>query len=166
MNAEKLFFGKTSVDRLLTTDTDQVIHGNVTVHGNVILSNDSKLEIDHLFTDNPIFGIDLEELLNDCHVNSPNETIVVTTNKWFKNLTIGQIIVEEGDFWQTGESTGTIVKRLEDLKNGLRIEGPITFTSPFDINNLTVSDSVNDIPSSSFGRQWLLYEGKQVSYFF
>lgn len=165
VNAEKLFFGKNPIDRLLTTDTDQVIHGNVTVRGNVILSNDSNLEIDHLITDSPIFGMNFEDLLNDCHANSPNETIVVTTNKWFQNLTIAQIIVD-GDFWPMGESTGVIVKRLEDLKNGLRLKGPITFTSPFRINNLTVSDTVNDIPSSSFGQQWLLHEGKQVSFIF
>lgn len=105
--------------------------------------------------------MDLQSLLDDSYVISPNETVVVSSNKWFRNLTVDKIIVE-GDFWQLDQSTAEIVQRLDDLRNGIRLQGTITFTKPMSINNLTVTDSINDIPSSSFGKNWLLLEGKQV----
>lgn len=124
--------------------------------------NSSDLEIDQLFTQNAIFGVDLGKLLDDSYFYSPNESIIVTADKSFENLTIGQLVVEGGDFWQVGRSTEEIIKSLNDLSNGIRINGPITFTSSFNITNLTVTDYINDIPSTSFGQQWLLSEGKQV----
>lgn len=163
MNAGKIFFGKTPIDRILTTDTDQVINGNVTIHGNISVSN--CLEIDHLITNNSVFEVDLNGLLDDCYLDVSNDdSIVVTTKKWFQNITIEELIVES-DFWQMGEPTSVIAKRVNELNNGLHIQGPITFSSHFDIKNLTVTDSINDIPSSIFGQHWLLYEGKQVRVF-
>lgn len=163
VNAENLFIGKTPIDRLLTVDTFQEIKGNVTIHGNILVSNGSNLEIDHLSTNNTIFGMDLQSLLDDSYVITPNETVVVSSNKWFRNLTVDKIIVE-GDFWQIDQTTAEIVQRLDDLRNGIRLQGNITFTLPMSINNLTVTDSINDIPSSSFGKNWLLLEGKQVRF--
>lgn len=121
------------------------------------------MEIDHLFTNNTIFGFDLQSLLDDCYVISPNETVVVSSNKWFRNLTVDKIIVE-GDFWQLNQSTAEIVQRLDDLRNGIRLQGNQIFTLPMSINNLIVTDFINDIPSSSFGKNWLLLEGKQVRF--
>lgn len=163
VNAENLFIGKTPIDRLLTADTFQEIKGNVTIHGNILVSNRSNVEIDNLFTNNTIFGFDLQSLLDDCYVISPNETVVVSSNKWFRNLTVDKIIVE-GDFWQLNQSTAEIVQRLDDLRNGIRLQGNQIFTLPMSINNLTVTDFINDIPSSSFGKNWLLLEGKQVRF--
>lgn len=93
---------------------------------------------------------------------SPNETVVVSSNKWFQNLTVDKIVIDGIDFWQMNQSTAEIVQRLDDLRNGIRLQGNITFTEPMSINNLTVTDSINDIPSSSFGKNWLLLKGKQV----
>lgn len=124
--------------------------------------NSADLDIDHLTTQNAIFGVNLGELLDDAYFYSPNESLVLTTDKSFENLTIGQLVVEGDDFWHVGRSTGEIIKSLDELSKGIRIKGPVTFTSSFNITNLTVSDYINDMPSSSFGQQWLLSEGKQV----
>ncbi|XP_055320364.1 uncharacterized protein LOC129577415 [Sitodiplosis mosellana] len=161
VKSDKLVIGKTPFDRLLTKGTDQNITGNVTIDGSIIMNN-SELEIDHLFTQNAIFGVDLKELLDDSFFYSPNDSIVLTTDKTFEHLTIGQLVVEDDDFWQVGHTTGEITKSLEELSKGIRIKGPVTFASTFNITNLTVTDSINDIPSSSFGQQWLLSEGKQT----
>lgn len=123
----------------------------------------SNLEIDHLHTQNPIFGVNLQQLLDDAYFYTPNMSIVVTTEKSFDHLTIGQLVIDGGDFWQVGQSTEEIVNRLQDLSEGIRIDGPITFTTSFNITNLTVTDYVNGIPCTKFGQQWLLSEGKQVS---
>lgn len=162
VNAERLFLGKTPFDRLLTTNTEQEINGNVTVHGSIIM-NGFDIDINHLKMqpNRHIFGVDLQHLLDDSYFDSPNNSIVVKTDKSFKNLTIGELIIEN-DFWQIGQSTEEIEKRLDDLERGITITGPITFTSEFNIKNLTVTESINDIPSSRFGQEWLLYEGKQV----
>lgn len=161
VKAGKIILGKTPMDRLLTTDTAQNITGNVTIDGDVILHG-SIVDIDHLYTKNRIFGVDLEMLLEDSYFYSPNESIILTAEKTFENLTIGQLVID-GDFWQVGQSTGEIVKRFQELSEGITLHGDVTFTSSFNIKNLTVTDYINDIPCSEFGQQWLLYEGKQVS---
>lgn len=160
VNAERIVIGKTSIDRLLTTNTDQEINGNVSVHGSVIM-NGFAIDINHLKTENPIFGVDLSKLLHDSYHEVENSSIVVTTEKRFENVTIGQLIVES-DLWHIGKTTEEIEKSLDQLTNGISIEGPETFTSQFRIKNLTVIGLINDIPSSYFGQNWLLFEGKQV----
>lgn len=123
--------------------------------------NSTDLEIDHLFTQNRIFGVDLPKLLDDSYFRTPNTSILVTADKTFENLTIGQLIIES-DFWQIGKTTEEILQLLDDLAKPVKIKGPITFTSTFNITNLTVTGYINDIPSWKFGQQWLLDEGKQV----
>lgn len=162
VRANKITIGKTPIDRLLTLDTEQVINANVTIHGNVSITNGSAVEINHLLTNNRIFGIDLQTLLDDCYFVSPNESIVITSPKWFANVTIDQLVVE-GDFWQVGQTLEEIQQRLQDLETELTISGPITFNNQFTIKNLTVIGAINDIPSERFGKEWLLLEGAQVS---
>lgn len=156
-----MIIGKTPFDRLLTKTTEQNITGNVTIDGSIFM-NTNDFNVDHLFAQNSIFGVNLQELLDDLYFYSPNNSIVLTTDKSFEHLTIGQLVVE-GDFWQINQSTEMIVKLLIDLIQGIKIKGPVTFTSSFNVTNLTVTDYINNIPSSSFGQQWLLSEGKQVS---
>lgn len=160
--AKKIIIGKTPIDRLLTLDTDQVINANVTIHGNVTIKNGSDIEINHLFAEKPIFGIDLQALLDDSYFPSPNESIVITSPKFFEDITIEHLVVE-GDFWQVGLTMAEVEKRLEELKTGINITGPITFDNHFTINDLSVTGAINDIPSERFGKEWLLLEGAQVS---
>lgn len=150
------------MDRLLTFDTDQVINANVTVHGNVFVTNDANVTVNHLFMNGTVFGVDLPALIDDCYFNSPNESIIITQPKWFQNITFDRLVVES-DFWQVGLTTAEIQQHLEDLKTGITITGPVTFDSDFSINNLTVIGTVNDIPGQIFGRNWLRTEGAQVN---
>lgn len=123
--------------------------------------NGFDINIKHLETQNPIFDVDLSSLLHDSYHEGPNNSIVVTTEKSFENVTVGQLYVES-DFWQIGKSTEEIEESLVQLIDGIQIEGPVNFTSQFHIKNLTVDGFVNDISSSHFGQNWLLFEGKQV----
>lgn len=159
-----MFFGKTPIERLLTTDTEQIINANVTIRGNILLANDSAMEINQLTMNGRIFGVDVPELIEDSYIYSPNQSISITSFKHFENVTIDRLVIEEGgDFWQTGQTIGEIEKLLSDLNSDYRIEGPITFDSQqFSIDNLTVTDAINDIPSASFGKEWLLFNGSQV----
>lgn len=166
MHADQLFIGKTPIERLLTTDTEQIINANVTIRGNILLANDSALEIDHLSMrpNGQIFGVDVPALIEDSYIYSPNQTIEITAFKRFENVTVDRLVIEDGgDFWQTGQSTAEIEKLLHDLNADFRIVGPITFDSKqFSIENLTVTDAINDIPCSRFGKEWLQYNGSQV----
>lgn len=151
------------MDRLLTFDTDQEINANVTIHGNILLTNDTNIEVNHLNQNNgTIFDVNLSELLDDCYFNPSNENLIVTQPKWFQRITIDQLIIE-CDFWGVGRTTEEIHQYLEDLKTGLSVKGPITFHSHFNINNLTVIGTINDIPAERFGRNWLRSQGSQVN---
>lgn len=164
VHADSLIIGKTPIDRLLTLDTEQVINANVTIHGNILLTNGSGLEINHLSINGQIFGVDVPALLDDSYFYSPNESISITTDKRFENVTIDRLVIDDGcDFWQTGQSTADIEKLLNDLNSDFTLTGPITFDSmSLVIHNLTVADAINDIPSSRFGKEWLLFNGSQV----
>lgn len=157
-----MIFGKTPLEKLLTHSTDQVINGSVTVHGNLFVSNASNLNFNHLSMQNRMFDINLQELLDDSYSLSENSSIHITSNKWFRNLTIEQLIVEN-DFWQMNASTGEIHSRIEELMKNITQIGPMTYSSQFEIDVLTVNGSINGIPSEKFGTQWLLTYGDQVN---
>lgn len=164
IHADKLLIGKTPIDRILTLDTDQTINANVTIRGNILLANDSDVEINHLFSNGRILGVDLPALIEDSYVSSPDESIPITAFKQYENVTIDRLVIDDGcDFWQTGQSTEEVQKLLSDLYSDFRISGPITFDQKFSIENLTVTGAINDIPSSHFGKNWLLFNGSQVS---
>lgn len=156
-----MVLGKTPVERLLTKNTDQTINGDVFIHGNVIIRNGSNLNLNHLTTSNPVFDVNLKEILDDSFKFGNTANIHINTNKWFKNLTIGQMTVEN-DFWQIGSTTGDIVIRLEELSNGINLTGPLTFSNQFKIDDLSVTGAINDISSSQFGNEWFSVEGEQV----
>lgn len=155
--------GKTPIERLLTVDTDQIINANVTIHGNILLANESDVEINQLSLNGRIFGVDVPALIEDSYRYSPNESISITAFKQYENVTIDRLVIEDGcDFWQTGQSTEQVQQLLHDLYSDFRISGPITFDQQFSIENLTVTDTINDIPGSRFGKEWLLFNGSQV----
>lgn len=156
-----MVLGKTPVERLLTKNTDQTINGDVFIHGNVIIRNGSHLNLNHLTTSNPVFDVNLKEILDDSFKFGNTENIYINTNKWFKNLTIGQMTVEN-DFWQIGSTTSDIIIRLEELSKGINLTGPLTFSNQFKIDDLSVTGAINDISSSQFGNEWFSVEGEQV----
>lgn len=162
INFDKIIFGKTPLEKLLTNSTDQVINGSVTIYGNVFVSNASNLNFNHLSMQNRMFDINLEELLNDSYSINENATIHITTNKWFRNLTIERLIVEN-DFWQMKASTEEIHSRIEELMKNVTQIGPMTYSNQFEIDVLTVNGSINGIPSDKFGTEWLLTYGDQVN---
>lgn len=156
--------GKIPVERLLTKSTDQTINGDVSIHGNVIVRNGSNLHLNHLTTKNPVFGVDFNEIFDDSYKlgNTENtESMHIKTNKFFTNLTIGELTVEN-DFWQIGTTTGDILNRLEESSKSINLTGPLTFSKRFEINDLNVTGAINDISSSRFGNEWFSAEGKQV----
>lgn len=164
MRTDKLIIGKTSIDRLLTLDTNQKINVNVTINGNLLVANETATaEIDHLEISNRIYGVDLQALIDDSYFYSPNESIVITTNKWFADITVGQLVIE-GGFWPTGQTTPEILQLLHDVDSELRINGPITLDGSIKIEKLTVTGTINDIPSAKFHQQWLLSKGAQVRF--
>lgn len=162
IHADRLFIGKTSIDRLLTHDTYQIINGNVTIHGNILL--DSEMDINHLTTNGRIFGVDVPALIEDSYIlTEQNETINVTTFKRFENITIDRLIIDDGcDFWQNGKTTAEIEQLLYDLQTDFKLTGPIAFDSEFIVNNITVVGTINDIPTERFGKEWLRTDGSHV----
>lgn len=152
-------FKKIPIDRFLTKSTNQMINGNVTVHGTVLISNGSILEINQLITQNNVLGVDMMALFDDSYAN---ESAHLASHKWFENVTIDQLIVE-CDFWHVAP-TDAIVNRLENYSDGVSFNGSLNYGNQFSINELYVFGQINDIPSSDFGRLWLLLEGNQVSY--
>lgn len=160
VHSDAMSFRKTRLDRILTKNTNQTINGNVVIHGNVIISNGSTLQANHLTTQKNVFGLDLNVILDDCYSYS-NESIHITSSKWFQNVTIGELIIET-DFWKVA-STDAIIKRLDALSRGVLINQTLDYDNQFIIDRLYVTGTINKIPSESFGRDWLLSEGDQVS---
>lgn len=160
VNSGSLSFGKVPIDHLLTKSTNQIINGNVKIHGNVIIANGSVLNVDHLITQNNVFGVNLTELLDDSY-NYANETVLLTSDKWFDSISIDRLIIES-DFWPE-VSTADVVKRLQTLTQGVLFNESVAFSDQFSIDNAFVLGTINNIPNSEFGQSWLLYEGKQVS---
>lgn len=160
LNSDAISFGKNQIDRFLTKNTNQTINGNVVIHGNVFISDGSTIQAEHLMTQKNVFGLDLNEIIDDCY-NYSNDSIHLISSKWFQNVTIGELVIES-DFWKVA-STYAIVKRLDELSRGVLINQTVDYDKQFTIDHLYVTGTINKIPSESFGREWLLSEGDQVS---
>lgn len=149
------------MQQLLTRNTDQRINGTVTVHGNVFVSSGSNLALNHLSMRNRMFDVNLQELLDDCYRSKPNESVHIGADKWFRNLTVHQLIVEN-DFWHQNTSTEVMHARVQSLLKSITVTGPQTYSTQFDIDELVVNGMINGIPSSEFRSKWLLTTGNQV----
>lgn len=160
VNSDAMSFKKALIARILTKNSNQIINGNVVIHGNVFISNGSTLQAEHLTTQKNVFGLDLNEILDDCYSYS-NESVYLTSSKWFQKVTIRELVIEN-DFWKVA-STDAIVKRLDALTRGVLINQTLDYENQFTIDRLYVTGTINKIPSESFGREWLLSEGDQVS---
>lgn len=110
---------------------------------------------------NRIFDINLQDFLDDCYIRGQNESIHIETDKWFGNLTVGELIVEN-DFWHQNATIEEIHSRVERLSKSITQTGPLTFSNRFEIDDLIVNGMINGIPSSEFFTRWLLAAGDQV----
>lgn len=150
-------FGHTFSDFL--TKTDQVIRGNVTVQGNLIVN---KIAIQNIRTNNKICEYNLGAMIEDTiTTNIESHSSIITGEKFFRNhLTLTNVQVG-GNVFQLGTMESLLGYRnmLNDVVN---LNGPITLANNLRVDKLTFTQSINDISSADFGYQWMLSETDQV----
>lgn len=153
---------------MLTRHTDQIITGNIKIHGNVFVANNTGVSIRHLSTTNNVFGVALDTLLDDCVQHVSKEPIHLAANKLVNQMYVGHLVVET-DFWQTGQpngperSTAAIVALYKSLRDGITLDGESAdLRNQFVIDQMDVTDTINGMPSATFGQEWLLTERDQV----
>lgn len=147
--------------RLLTRNTDQTIYGNVNIFGNVYVSNHTGVNINILNSENLIFGINLNDFLDDC-IELGSDRLHIKNNIWFSNVTINQLEIEE-NFWPYGMDSVIIRDQLNSLRDRIILNGPLEYKNIFYIKELYFTDYINDVARHDFGTAWLLSETDQVS---
>lgn len=163
-------FSERPIERLLTRHTDQIITGNIKIHGSVFVANNTGVSIRHLSTNNSVFGVALDSLLDDAVQHIATEPIHLTANKWINQMYVGHLVVEM-DFWRTDKpngpdrSTRAIETLYRSLRGGISLKGEsITLSNQFTIQQLDVTEMINGMPSANFGQEWLLTNRDQVRY--
>lgn len=120
--------------------------------------------IRHLSTNNRVFGVALDFLLNDCVMNSNETFIEINSSKRFNELVIGHLMIES-DFWRTGTTTAVIEAFYKSLRQDILLDGVgESLRNQWIIGDVTVSENINGLPSSTFGQEWLLSETDQVCF--
>lgn len=142
------------------TKTDQIIAGNVTIQGNLIVNN---IQIENVRTDNKICNYDLGAMIGDTVTTSQEtQNAIITGEKVFRNhLTLENARIG-GNVFQLG-TVDTLLGHLNTLNEDVKLDGPITLTSNLRVDKLTFTQNINGVPSADFGYQWLLSETDQVS---
>lgn len=150
-------FGHKFTDFL--TNTDQIIPGNVTVQGNLIVND---IQINNLQTSNKVCGYDLGSIIADTvTTTTESRNSIITGEKIFRNdLTLGNVNVG-GNIFQLG-TMESILGYVNMVTEDVTLEGPITFKNDLRVDNLTFTQSINDMSSGDFGTQWMLSETDQV----
>lgn len=157
-----LRFGKRSIEQLLTRNTDQIITGNITINGNVLVTNNTGISIRHLSTNNDVFGVSLDFMLADCVERIASQPPHLVATKLISHMYIGHLVVET-NFWQSNRSTAAIKTLYESLRYGITMDGDnIVLNNQFAIGQMTATETINGMASSSFGLDWLLIETDQV----
>lgn len=163
-----LRFGTRSIQQMLTRHTDQIITGNIKIHGNVFVTNNTGVSIRHLTTANNVFGVALDSLLDDCVQHMAKEPVHLAADKFVNQMYVGHLVVET-DFWQTGQpngperSTAAIKTLYKSLRDGITLDGESdVLRNQFVIDQMDVTDTINGMPSATFGQEWLLIERDQV----
>lgn len=148
------------MDNLITTDSEQNIHGNITIKGALIVFG-NEAYIDRLTTNNKVFGVNFNALIDNVVPATTVDRFSMLGEKWFNHITIGSAIVEPNTLWNIG-STKQVLEQIEARLKHVLLEGPIHFQNDFAIDDLIFYDYLNDISRNDFGKQWLLYETDQV----
>lgn len=141
------------------TKADQIITGNVTIRGNLIVN---KIQIENIRTNNKICNYDLAAMIADSVTIDSSVDTVITGEKFFANpLTLENVRVG-GNAFQLG-TIDAVLGYINMLSEDVHLNGSITLTNNnFRVDTLTFTESINGISSEDFGNQWLLSETNQV----
>lgn len=152
-----ILFGHKFSDFL--TKTDQIIPGNVTIHGNLIVND---IQIGNIRTNNKICKYDLGAMIADTiTANMELHHPIITGDKFFRNhLTLGNVQVG-GNVFQLG-TMESLLGYLNVLNDNVELNGPITLSNGLRVDKLTFTQSINGISRADFGYQWMLSETDQV----
>lgn len=142
------------------TRTDQSIHGEVHVKGDLTVRDD--LKITNLRTMAAICGYDVSNIIGDTVMLNGSSRPILGNKSFVGEVNIGELAVHGGVLFELGTWT-EILDHLQSVQNDITLQGPITFENRFRLKELLVEGELNRIPSGSFGRQWLLKDSDQVS---
>lgn len=156
-----MILGTRNLNDLVTLNTNQVLTGNVTINGNVVLTNHSDTVIEQLFMQKRIFNVNLIDVLTDSVHVDLTQPIFLKSNKRFSNITVEQFVANN-NFWKL-KKTEVIDEVLKDRRNGVFLNGDVILRAGYEIGDVTVTDFINGIESNRFGKEWLLIEGDQVN---
>lgn len=150
-------FGHKFADYL--TRKDQIIPGNVTIQGNLIVNN---IQVENIRTSNKICKYDLGAMIADTiTTNMESHNAFITGEKVFRNHLTLETVQIGGNVFQLG-TMESILGYLNALKEDLKLNGPITLTGNLRVDKLTFTQSINGVSSADFGSQWMLSESNQV----
>uniref|UniRef100_A0A182Q8K7 Uncharacterized protein n=1 Tax=Anopheles farauti TaxID=69004 RepID=A0A182Q8K7_9DIPT len=161
-----LFDGK-RMERLLRLDIPQNVSTSVRFENCTVEVGDT-LVVEELHATNgsTVYGYDLEHLLSDTlttfdadEANVP----VVEAIKSFRNLTVGQLVLEDGGATINAIPVDNLRHILAAGDNRTIIKNePYHFRSEIVVNHLLFDGTINGIPRESFCRAWLMQSGNQT----
>lgn len=150
-------FGHKFADFL--TKADQIIPGNITIHGNLIVNN---IQIENLRTNNKVCEYDLGAIIADTiTTNIESQNAIITGEKFFRNYLTLENVQVGGNVFQLG-TMESLLGYLNILKEDVKLTGPITLPNNLRVDKLTFTRSINGVDSADFGHQWMLSETNQV----
>lgn len=143
------------------TKSDQIIPGNVTIHGNLIVNN---IQIDNIRTNNKICKYDIGAMIDDTiQTNTDAINAVITGEKFFRNqLTLDNVQIG-GNVFQLG-TMDSLLGYLSMVDEDVKLNGSLALANTLKVDKLTFTGSINGISSADFGYQWLLSETNQVKW--
>lgn len=156
--------GRSSSDYL--TNIDQIIDGDVTIYGNLTISNRVQVRDLHVATNDgtTICGYDLTAILEDSVRRDDLTPKVINGAKTF----LGKVTIEELTLADNAIVFGLyrwsdILGYLQQMQSDIELKGPLEFSNRFHVNELQVIGAINKITANEFGNVWLLREGDQVN---
>lgn len=160
VETSSLRFRNRSINNLITIDTPQEITGTVSID-NSLIATGNYLFIQQLSTINKLFNVNLIEIIAKALYSPIRDRLHIKGDKRFDNIIIENIIFDQNDFWGIG-STKLVQEQIQLRGEDLQYNESIQFHNEFTIDQLIFTETLNDISSAVFGKQWLLYETDQV----
>lgn len=142
------------------TKTDQIITGNVTITGNLIVNN---IQIENIRTTKRICSYDIGAMITDTVTTKEDASVqsIITGEKIFRNHLTLENAQCKGNVFGLG-TMDALLGHLSMLSEDVKLDGPITLPNNLRVDKLTFTQSINGISSTDFGYQWLLTETNQV----
>lgn len=119
------------------------------------------MSIQQLATKNKILNVNIIEIIEKALHSTQRDTLHIRGVKQFDNIFIKNIIFAENDFWKIG-STKLVQEQIQSRAQHIQFSESIVLHNEFTIDQLIFTETLNDIPSAVFGKQWLLEETDQV----